>query len=318
MTKYALNIVFYMKTYAQLQTKDDGSFKFEVNNLNFKLTKLEHISDAYSLIIKPIKNLKQAEEILKTVKFALILFVLDYEWSAIEIDENIKMAHTLEKPRYIDEDLFVSGDYDIDQTTLIPLIPHIVQTTSTSFDMINKLNEERLVEKIDFALKKDFDKIISNEKLLLALEMYSKLSQFSPKTQYLELVTILEILKPGYEVSQKSKENINLIKNKMKTIRNQFEKDSDEYLEFDRYFSDARFWENKSINKSLQLFANEHQDAFGEYADINLKIKKAYSIRSNIVHNGVISEDFNEYHDFLKDFVGKLLKIIVNENVKDF
>lgn len=314
MTKYALNIVFYMKTYVQLQTNDDESFKFKLNNLDFILTKIEHTLDAYSLLIKPIKDSKQAEKILKIVKFALMLFVLEYKWSAIEIDETIKMAHILEKPRYIDDELLVSGNYDICQTTLIPIIPNIVHTTSPSIDLINRLNEERLVEKIDFAFKNDVDKIITNEKLLLALEMYSRLSQFSAKTQFLELVTILEILKPKYEVSSKSKENIELIKNEMKKIRNQFERDSEEYLEFDRYFNDIGFWQVKSINKSLQIFANEHEEEFKEYENIDIKLKKAYSIRSNIVHNGVINDDFNEYHDFLRDFVGKLLKTMIDEN----
>ena len=314
MTKYALNIVFYMKTYAQLQTNDDNPFKFELNNLNFKLTKIEHSQDSYSVIIKPINDLKQAEEILKTVKFALMLFVLEYNWSAIEIDEDIKIAHVLEKPRHIDSELIVSGDYDICQTTLIPLIPYIVETKSPSFEMVNKLKKNRFVEKIDLAFSKDFDKIITNEKLLLALEMYSKLSQFSPKTQFLELVTIIEILKPKYEVSLKIKDNIKLMKKEMKKIRDTYEKDSEEYLEFNRYFTDMGFWEAKSINKSLQLFVNEYQKDFKEYTNIDFKIKTVYSIRSDIVHNGVIHEDFDEYYDFLKDFVGKLLKIIIDTN----
>lgn len=222
----------------------------------------------------------------------------------------------LEKPRHIEEDWLVSGNYNLDETSLFPLVPNIVCVTSGNLKMINNLKSERFRSKIEKSFSLDPTKIINDEKLILALEMYSQLSQFSQKRQFLDLITILEILKPSYGVSEKSKETINDIKNLMKNLRKAFEKDSEEYKEFERYFTSIHFWQEKSINKSLQLFVNEHQATFIEYENIDEKIKKAYSIRSNIVHNGIISEDFNEYYDFVKDFVGKLLGIMIDEKTK--
>lgn len=97
----------------------------------------------------------------------------------------------------------------------------------------------------------------------------------------------------------------------MKNARKKFKKDSDEYKEFDRYFNDLHFWKTKSINKSLQKFAKEYQRYFVEFENIDAKVKRVYEIRSNIVHYGVIDDEFDEYFDFLKSFVGKLLKIMI-------
>ena len=312
--KYCLNITFKMKTYSQLEVND--TYEFSVNNLNFKLSKIENLENTYSLKIKPLNDMNHAKNILNYVKIALMLFVLEYNWSAIEIDEDIKTAHILEKPRYIEEDWLVSGDYNLDETSLFPLVPNIVCTTSANLKMINNLKSKRIRNKIEKAFSLNPTKIINDEKLILALEMYSQLSQFSQKRQFLDLITILEILKPSYEVSEKSKENIEDIKNHMKNLRKAFKRDSEEYKEFERYFTALHFWQEKSINKSLQLFVNEHQATFMEYENIDDKIKNAYSIRSNIVHNGIISEDFNEYYDFVKDYVGKLLEIMIDKKTK--
>ena len=154
-------------------------------------------------------------------------------------------------------------------------------------------------------------KFICNEKLSLALEIYLKHAQFSRKRQYLKLITILEILKPKYSVSNESNEIFKDFKKQLKKSRNVFEKDSEEYMEFDRYFSDIKRWESKSINKSLQKFVKEHQNEFKEYQNIDEKIKDAYNIRSIMVHEGGIDEEFDEYFSFLKGFVGKLLKVML-------
>ena len=37
-TKYGLNIIFKMKIYAQIEVNDE--YKFSLNNLNFKLSKI--------------------------------------------------------------------------------------------------------------------------------------------------------------------------------------------------------------------------------------------------------------------------------------
>lgn len=311
--KYGLNIVFYMKTYAQLNL--DESYEFNLNNLNLKLSKIEGLDNTYSIIIKPINDMKHAQDILKDIKLALIMFVLDFNWAAFEIDEEIKTANMLNEPKFLDEDLLISGSFDINQTTLFPIVPNLAQVTNHPIPFINYLKIENLKETMERAFSIDTEKIISSEKLSLALEMYSRLSQFSRKTQFLDLITILEILKPKYEVSAKSKQSLKLIKSYIKEIRKEFEKDSEEYNEFNRYFTEMGFWENMSINKSLGLFVNEHREEFEEYENIDVKIKKAYGIRSDIVHNGIISDEFNESYDFVKDFVGKLLKIMIGKKV---
>lgn len=309
--KYGLNIVFYMKTYAQFITDDDSYYEFDFNDLNFKLTKLNKVDGSYSLIIKPIEGMEHAKDILNKIKLALAFFVLDYNWSAIEIDEKIRTANMLDSPKFIEDDFLISGDFNIDQTTLFPLVSDLVHFKSNPILIINQLSEDKLINSINKAFSKDYNRINNDGKLSLALEIYSSHSQFSRKRQFLDLITILEILKPEYSVSKDSEITIESIKTYIGNLRKDFAKSSEEYMEFDRYFGDIGYWHSKSINKSLQQFAKEYENDFSEFENIDAKVKKAYSIRSDMVHNGGIDDEFDDYHDFLKEFVGKLLKIMI-------
>lgn len=312
MVEYGLNIVFYMKSYAQLLS-DDKTFNFDFTNLNFTLTKLNDKLGSYSLIIKPLSGMEQAENILNNMKLAFSLFVLENNFTAIEIDYDIKTAKMLKKPRYISDDILVAGDFYINQTTLFPLVDNLAEFKSNPISVQCILSENDFKDKIIKAFSLDYESINDDEKLLLALEIYTEHSQFSRKRQFLDLITILEILKPEYNVSEKSLETIAKFKKEMKKLRKSFNKDSDEYGEFSRYFTDLGYWKTKSINKSLQQFVKEYQNEFKEYEDIDAKVKKAYDIRSNIVHKGIIDEEFDVYFEFLKNFVGKLLKIMIIE-----
>lgn len=313
MVKYGLNIVFYMKSYAQLLL-DDKSFSFDLDDLNFQLKKLNDSRGSYSLIIKPLSNFEEAKIILNNVKLALMLFVFKYNWAAIEIDEKIKKANMLDEPREIDDNYIVSGDFHINQTTFFPLVSNLSQFKSNPVPFYDILSKEEFINKVEESFYFDYGDI-NDEKLSLALEIYMQHAQFSRKRQFLDLVTILEILKPKYPVSDKSIETIDKIKQNFKNLRDNFEKDSEEYAEFDRYFSNLNYWYNKSINKSLKQFAIEHQNEFNEFENIDAKLKKAYDIRSNIVHNGIIDEEFDIYLKFLKDFVRGLLETMLeNKN----
>ena len=92
-----------------------------------------------------------------------------------------------------------------------------------------------------------------------------------------------------------------------------YEKDSEEYKEFHRYFKSLEDCEKKSINASLQKFVNQHTEYFKEFESIDDKVKKAYKIRSVIIHSGRNDDEFEEYYNFLRRFVGKLLKKMIDE-----
>ena len=313
--EYGLNIAFNMKTYAQLNLEEGNSCEFEINEHTFKLTNLKK-SDAYSMIIKPIDNKEHAESILNKFKIALIMFVLEYNFATIEIDDEIKDANILDEPRYVEEDWLVSGDFDLDRTMLFPLIPNLVQFTSSQLSFTNLLNIENLVGNIEKTDELNIDCIINDEKLILALEIYSKLSQYHFKAQFLDLITILEILKPKYPISNNSLKHLDMIKKYIKKLRDDnSEKNSEEYDELNRYLSSMNFWDEKSINKSLKIYVNENRATFGDYENIETKLKDAYDIRSKLIHNGKISDEkeFYEKYQFLKDFVKELLLNRIND-----
>lgn len=152
-----------------------------------------------------------------------------------------------------------------------------------------------------------------SEELKLSLDIFSKHAQYPPKSQFLDLITILEIVKENEMVSDKSEEAIREIKSSMKKIQKNFDKNSEEYKEFNRYFKTIEDWHYKSINSSLKAFADKHKDKFSEYENIGDLIRNAYDIRSQITHTGRVEneEEFEKYYNFLRHFVGKLLKIMI-------
>ena len=174
----------------------------------------------------------------------------------IEIADEIKEAHLLDNSGNIDEDLFVSGEYYLDKTTIFPLIPDIVSTfTSLTVGLISLLKKEDLVENLNQTNKLKINDLINDKKLMLSLELYTKLPKYNDKTQFFDLITILEILKPKYDISDKTKEYLKDIKDFIKSIRDErCEKNSEEYKEMNRYLSNMKHWDEKSINKSLQLY----------------------------------------------------------------
>ncbi|WP_019264756.1 HEPN domain-containing protein [Methanobrevibacter smithii] len=198
---------------------------------------------------------------------------------------------------------------------MFPLIPNLVQFTSGQLSLTNLLNIENLVYNIEKTDELNIDCIINDKKLILALEIYSKLSQYHFKAQFLDLITILEILKPKYQISNNSMKHLDMIKKHIKKLRDDAsEKNSEEYDELNRYLSSMNFWDEKSINKSLKIYVNENKVNFGDYENIETKLKDVYDIRSKLIHNGKISDEkeFYEKYQFLKDFVKELLLDRIN------
>lgn len=270
---YELRIPFSLISYPPIVVDIDLG-EFRIDDLNLELTK---DNNQYYLYVSNFKDESEITEFIDNFEFFVKYYTLGREYCAIEYDRKNIFPHS------------------------ITLELKEVQVKETLSRFEKELNET-LNSKYELT-----------EDLILALDLYSKHAQFSEKSQFLDLITILEILKPKYSVSDKSLELIAQIKKFIKSIRNNFENGSEEFKEFDRYFNDLSFWENKSINSSLQLFANEHQEDFKNFKDIDNKLKRAYDIRSNIIHNGNIDDDFDEYYNFLRRFVGKLLKITIDE-----
>lgn len=270
---YIVNIPFSLLSFPPV-VPHIKTGKFEIDNLKLELKKN---NKGYNLLISNFKDEQELLDFIEKFEFFIKYYTLGREYCAIDYDRNKIWSKGIN----------------------IELVEMQVEETLDRF-------EEELEEILNNTYK------LSDE-LELALDIFSKYSQYNKKSQFLDLITILEILKPEYNVSIELKETINIIKNKMKKIRDEFERDSEEYEEFNRFFTDMGYWKTKSINKSLQLLANNYQDEFKEFENIDVMIKEAYVIRSNIVHNGIIDEEFDEYYNFLRRFVGKLLKILIDE-----
>lgn len=268
-----LKIPFSLISYPPIVVDIDLG-EFSIDDLNLELKK---DNNQYYLHVSNFKDESEITDFIDNFEFFVKYYTLGREYCAIEYDRK----------------------------NIFP-------------DFITLELKEVQVKETLSRFEKELGEILNNkyeltEDLNLALDLYSKHAQFNKKSQFLDLITILEILKPEYPVSDKSLESIGEIKKFIKSLRKNFENGSGEFNEFDRYFNDLSYWKTKSINSSLQQFANEHQEDFKDFEDIDKKLKRAYDIRSNITHNGALEDDFEKYYQFLRNFVAKLLKIMIDE-----
>lgn len=268
-----LKIPFSLVAYPPMKPEIEEG-KFEINNLKLELNKSQN---KYILSVSNFEKEDEIDDFINNFEFFIKYYTLGREYCAMDFDK---------------------ADLEPD---FITLTLKEVQATETLERFENELNE---------ILNNEYE---LNDDLKLSLNIFSKYSKYDKKSQFLDLITIIEILTPEYDISENSKENIKSIKKYMKEIRRNFDNESEEYKEFHRYFKALEDCEKKSINASLQEFAKNHANEFSEFESIDDKVKEAYEIRSNIVHGGIISDEFDKYYNFLRPFVGKLLKIMINE-----
>ncbi|MDO5815646.1 MAG: hypothetical protein Q4Q18_08395, partial [Methanobrevibacter sp.] len=173
-----------MKSYPQFQLEGRSS-EFEYDDLKFRLTKLSDVDDSYSLIVKPVENMEHAKYVLNKIKLALMLIVLeDSKFTAIELDENIKKTHIYEEPISVENDCLVYGKLNTNETTLFPLGLILEHANSAFAEVKTIIKIDKLVNNIERACFLNHENIYADEKLSLALEMYTKHSQFSRKRQF--------------------------------------------------------------------------------------------------------------------------------------
>lgn len=290
--KYILDITYSMNM-GWKELNDKKSYSFKYNDYNFKLEykgmydKHFWIDHKYSMEIKPFINEEDAELMFKKVKIALIMISLYIPPIFVVIDRH---------------DIFPSNTWIASSNCQLPCVDLSLNNNLLKYlKEVNSLN---------------INELFNDENLILALEIYAELSLNSNKTQFLNLVTILEILKPNYEISKKSKSYLCKIKKDIKELKESEKKsegESEEYHELERFLSSMSHWKEKSISKSLQLYCKNNEIS-GKYDNVETEIKAIYNIRSTLVHSGKIKDKnvFEEKFSFLKDVVKDILLDKIN------
>ena len=287
--KFKLYIDFCMNMGWKALFNDEKSYSFKYNDYNFILDYIgmydEHpwIDSKYSMCIGNFINKEDAELMFKKVKIALIMISL-----------------------YMPQNIFVV----IDRHDIFPSNAWIASSNCQLPGVDISLNNN-LLKYLKEVNSLNINKLFNDEKLILALEIYAELSLYSNKTQFLNLVTILEILKPNYEISEKSDSYLRKIKKyikKLKESEKKSEGESEEYHELERFLSSMSHWNEKSISKSLQLYCKNNERS-GKYDNVETEIKAIYNIRSTLVHSGKIKDKnvFEDKFSFLKDVVKDIL-----------
>lgn len=307
--KYKLYIPFTLKTYVQINLTDRLNFK--IDEMHGILGKIEE--NNYYLCIFPINTEKEAENLFKKVEIILKIISLKYNLS-IEYDKTIKKARIFEKTVEVNENLKINGDFNLNETTIIPLIDKIVYMKMGSLNIKTYVTAEEFINSLNNSFKYDLDKIKQDKKLNSSLEIYSQYKKYSKETQFINLITILDILKERYEVNEELQEFINKLISSIRDEKKKYGKNSEEYRELSRHENKVRELKYKSITKSLHESINNYNN-FESIKNIDKKLNNSFKIRNTLVHQGKIKdeEEFFEHLKFLEDFIKRLLENKIEE-----
>ncbi len=175
------------------------------------------------------------------------------------------------------------------------------------------LGIDNFINKISEAVEFPYlDNINKAPHLKLAIELCSTFSfETSKNAQFISLITCLESLTPSMKITEFSKHYLKDLKEQLISQRNTFDNDSDEWNDLNNLLNRLGGLGRNSIGKSMQNYFSsivKRHPKLGSPEDIENKIKKAYDLRSKLLHDGLSdTPKVDEYLGFLREFVPQLL-----------
>ena len=139
------------------------------------------------------------------------------------IDETRNFGHILDHTGWT----HVDGDYYADQLVIIPEAKRLVRTQMGNFSLSQSSESETFIKDLNESFKlNNFDALISDKKLKLAIEIYSSYNfEVTITGRFIKLVTTLEALLPKGEISD-------ILKSALKKAKQGVNEFNKELLEF--------------------------------------------------------------------------------------
>lgn len=164
------------------------------------------------------------------------------------------------------------------------------------------------------------EKVLSQEKLLLAIELYSNYHfDSTDNARLVTLVTVLEALIPDLKVPEITRKAIDTLMKSVKEMRNEYSRTDDEWQDLDLLLNRVAKLKDEAIGNGMKIFISEiikKHNELGDSEEISNKLPKIYRIRSKLLHQGKFDKnEIKENLDLLSDFVPKLLKALYISSV---
>jgi hypothetical protein len=314
--QYTLIVPFQIMLGDKLSNVDrDG---FELNLPSGRTIKLRNYGDFCDITTSGFESVQVAEKHFTSVLLYIYWISLTTNFK-VSINKSFQKPYYPEDPEKAYENNFQRKGGRID-AIVCNLEPYVMETgfkvsmmhshpaTITlghgTEKMVNALNELDLGETETL--------ICSDEKLMLALELYNNLTEEKTlASKFLQMNSVVESL---LEPKRKSDQILELIDNFDGQIDEAIESaknDSKSIGQLKGFKQGLVFMKKESIRSSLATLTEQAFDILGKSdgAQYGVRCKKAYDVRSQLVHKGAVSQDKLKaaYHD-LKEVVESILR----------
>ena len=185
----------------------------------------------------------------------------------------------------------IDGNYDVEKLTIIPEHKKLMRWESGQATITLGLNPENIFNDINEGISfQGLDKIISEKKLCLAIELYSAYQfEVSTTAKFVKLVTVIESLLPDLEIPDEVKPILEKAKKVLKEERKALKSRNESTDSIDHLMSRLGGLNRQSIGSTMELFISNCLDDFPELGEKDVilpKLKELYNVRSSLLHDG--------------------------------
>lgn len=326
--RYVACVPFVVAPGATLNTPVDP-VSHSVGDSILKLT-LEKLQLLYSLTLGPFPTEREALSGLDTVEAALL-------WASLALGVGVqyarerKPATLFDAPRPVVDSgpmRFIrdvrgwdatDGSYEAEHAIARPDHKRLIRWEMGRPTLTVGIGSDNLLRCLEQALSfPNLSAVIADDKLRLAIELCAgHRFELSENAQFIGLVTALEALLPGVDVSPAAKIAIDEAAELTRATRDQQPRQSEQWTELNRLLSRVSQLKHEAIGTSMRRFAETvilRNPELGDAATAASGLRKAYDTRSGLLHNGIFDPAAIGTHlKFLRDFVPRLLRVLFEE-----
>jgi len=160
--------------------------------------------------------------------------------------------------------------------------------------------------------------VSTDKKLCLAIQIYSSFSfEITDASKLIKLVTVLESLLPEEKISDDANRALKAAKNLIKLERDATKEKDKPYDEIEKLINRIGNLSKQSIGQCLVIYLNKISISIPSLLvdeELIKKLKKAYDIRSRMLHDGEFDEEtLSQAVNTLSVFIPKLLTALYKE-----
>ncbi len=214
----------------------------------------------------------------------------------------------------------VDGDYDCVDAVAVPDHKRLLRFQGGHASMIHGLNPDNFFEHLSTVpVLANLGGGTVDAKLVLAIELYAG-HGFEPASnaRLITLVTSLEALLPDSTVTTTAQTALEAAIAAVDGLRAKTAPNSTDRADLDRLQSRIGSLRSESIGMNMRSYAASiiaQHPSLGDPADVSLRLKKAYSCRSELLHDGISNPTaIAESLSFLSEFVPRFLEKLFGEN----